>query len=208
MKVTAVVPAWNEEHTVGDVVRVLVGHPDVAEVIVVSDGSTDATAAVARMAGARVIELERNAGKGAAVKAGIDAAAGGDVLLLLDADLVGLRPDHVRRLLAPVLEGRADMTVGVFSGGRVATDLAQAATPFLSGNRAVLRRALEGITGLEAAGWGLEMILTRHARRQKLRVVRVGLDRLSQVMKEEKLGLARGLYRRLKMYWDVVRATR
>lgn len=208
MKVTAVVPAYNEEDTIGDVVRVLVAHPDVAEAVVVSDGSSDATAAVARLAGASVIEMTKNAGKGAAVKAGIEAAGDADVFLLLDADLVGLRSDHVRRLLEPVLSGRAEMTIGVFAHGRMATDLAQAATPFLSGNRAVLRQALEGITGLESAGWGIEMLLTRHARKKRLRVLQVGLHGLSQVMKEEKLGLARGFWRRLRMYWDVVRSAR
>ena len=73
------------------------------EVIVVSDGSADRTAEEAQAAGARVISLRENVGKGGAVKMGAAATRAG-ILFLCDADFVGLQPTHVERILAPVLE--------------------------------------------------------------------------------------------------------
>ncbi len=83
--VSVVIPAFNEEQAIGEVVRdVLAQHPW-REVLVVDDGSSDRTAERAAEAGARVIRHPYNKGNGAAVKTGIREARG-DVVLLLDAD--------------------------------------------------------------------------------------------------------------------------
>ncbi len=206
MRVVAIIPAYNEERTLGQVLDVVRSVPAVNEVIVISDGSTDGTARVARAHGAHCIELRENVGKGGALKAGIDRADA-DVYLFLDADLVGLRREHVEALLAPVLEGEAEMTVGVFDRGRVATDLAQLVAPFLSGQRAVRRRVLQDVPGLEASRFGVEVALTRHIRRHRIPVKLVPLDNLTHLMKEEKLGLLRGFVARMKMYWEIMKVT-
>src|SRR5207253_1378620 len=81
------------------------------------------TAAVARsFSGVRVLDLPVNEGKGGAMRCGVAATSAGWILFL-DADLIGLRPDHVVDLVLPVVRGEAEMTVGVFRGGRLATDL-------------------------------------------------------------------------------------
>ena len=89
MKVSAVVPAFNEAPRIGDVIRPLISSGLVEQVIVVDDGSEDGTANVARECGAEVLVLEKNEGKGGAVLSGM-AKVRGEVLLLMDADLVGL----------------------------------------------------------------------------------------------------------------------
>ncbi len=204
MSVTAVIPAYNEERTVGAVVRVVKESSLVSEVIVVNDGSADGTSQAARRAGAKVIDLPVNRGKGAAIRVAMEAGHG-DVLLLLDADLVGLRGEHVEALLTPVLRGDCEMTVGVFEGGRPATDLAQAIVPGLSGQRAVKRSLLNGACDLEMSRFGVEVVLNRLTREQHARVMEVHLPDLTHRMKEEKMGLVRGFLARLKMYWEIVR---
>src|SRR5690606_4414948 len=164
--VAAIIPAYNEEETVGKVIDTVRRVPEVDEIIVISDGSTDATAEVARRHGATVIALEHNLGKGGAMKVGLDRADA-DVFIFLDADLVGLEPAHVSALLAPVLSGEAGMSIGLFDGGRVATDLAQVVAPYLSGQRAVHRDLLLGVAGLEMAGVGMEVALTRHIKEHR-----------------------------------------
>lgn len=205
MSVTVVIPAYNEEPTVGTVVAVAwAAAPLVREVIVVDDGSTDGTAAMARQAGARVISLGSNGGKTRALCAGVEAA-GEEVLLFLDADLLGLKPEHVHRLAGPVLEGRAGMAVGVFRRGRPATDLAQFLAPQLSGQRALPRKVFLGAKNYLRPGFAAEVALNAYARQEGLTVVRVPLEGVSHVTKEEKRGLWPGLSARLRMYFDIWR---
>lgn len=204
MHVTAIVPAYNEGPRIGAVLAVLNTCDMIDEVVVVDDGSTDETFDVASAHGAHVIKLPINTGKGGAVAKGLDESPS-DVVLFLDADLVGLSTDHVRRLLTPVMNGDADMTIGIFEEGRAATDLAQAITPWLSGQRALKRSILDGMH-LEISRYGLEAVLTRHAKERNLNVVEVKLPRLTHVTKEEKIGPVKGVAMRMRMYWDVVRS--
>ncbi len=203
MAVAVIIPAFNEERTVARVIRAALNSPGISQIIVVNDGSTDRTAAIAEKAGAKVIDLPANMGKGAAVATGVEAATA-EIILLLDADLVGLRPSHIHALLQPLLQDEADMTVGVFTDGRKVTDLSQRLTPFLSGQRAVKREILEAITDLKSSGFGMEVSLSRFAKQENLRVFYIPLRRISQIMKEEKRGLVRGFAARMKMYWEIV----
>lgn len=207
MKVAAIVPAYNEEQTVGDVVRCLKASPLIAEVIVVSDGSNDQTAIRAKEAGAIVVELKENVGKGGAMKEGT-AHTDADIFLFIDADLVGLTQNHISTLLEPVLNYQAEMTVGVFEDGRLATDLAQKIAPFLSGQRAIRQELFKSIPEIEHSRYGVEMSLSRYADKHNVRVKMVSLPALSQIMKEEKRGIVKGFCLRLKMYWEILRTAK
>ncbi len=112
------------------------------------------------------------------------------MILFLDADLIGLTVDHVNALIEPVCSGgEADMTIGIFGNGRTATDLAQALTPWLSGGqRAIKRSVLEGLE-LDISRFGVEAVLTRHAKESGLKVVDVKLPRLTHVMKKRRWAL-------------------
>jgi len=204
MVVSAIIPAYNEERTVGKVIQVLLEMDEIHEVIVVSDGSTDHTAQVARQAGAKVIELPANLGKGGAMKAGLDCCSG-DIVLFLDADLLGLTQNHVKALLKPVLDNDYGMSVGVFEDGRFSTDLAQKISPFLSGQRAVRRDVLDKICNMEMTKFGVEIALTRCVRKYNIPYTRVMLKNMSHIMKEEKLGWKKGVQARIKMYWEILR---
>src|SRR6266508_3328724 len=95
-RTAAIIPAWNEESTVGAVIYAAQDAELVDEVIVVDNASTDGTADVAADHGARVVH-EPVAGKGQAMCAGV-AATDADVVVFLDADLIGLRAEDVDRL--------------------------------------------------------------------------------------------------------------
>ena len=207
MKVAAVIPAYNEEKTVARVVEAAKSSEVISEVIVVDDGSADRTAEVSRRAGARVISLETNVGKGGAMKAGAEATDA-DVIVFLDADLVGLTKEHVRSLAEPVMRQEADITLGIFDEGRFATDMAQKITPFLTGQRAIRRSIILEIPQLERTRYGVEVAISRYAEQKMLRVVRVHLKHVAQVTKEEKIGVWRGFRARLRMYWEIIRFSR
>lgn len=204
MRTVCIIPAFNEEKTIKDVLEVVKNVEIIDEIVVVSDGSDDNTAKVARDMGVFTIEYEENRGKGAALKAGIEST-NADVLLFLDADLIGLREEHVESLLEPVLNDEADMSIGIFSNGRLATDLAQKVAPHLSGQRAMRRQVVNNINNIDITRYGVEVALTKLVEKQNYRVKTVELKDLTHMMKEEKLGLKKGIAARMKMYWEIVK---
>ncbi len=206
INVSAIVPAYNEAERIAAVLRPLAQVPSVREIIVVDDGSTDETAQVARHLGAHVIALSVNQGKAAALDAGVRRARY-ETLLFLDADLVGLRPDHIDRMLATYLENQYDMVVGVFRNGRLNTDFAQVVAPYLSGQR-VLRKSLWKRLRhkIHKLDFGVEIALTKLAFKEGWAQGTVELAGVTHVMKEEKRGLSKGLASRFKMYGDYVRS--
>src|SRR5437879_426830 len=119
MKISVVIPVFNEHDTIAEILsrvrRVLDGRD--VEIVVVDDGSTDGTREALRsMTGIRLIEHERNQGKGAALRSGF-ASATGDVVIVQDADLE-YDPRDYAKLLEPIEDGRADVVFGSrFLGG-------------------------------------------------------------------------------------------
>jgi polyisoprenyl-phosphate glycosyltransferase len=205
MRTAAIIPAFNESKTIGEVLAVLQKCSLVDQIIVVSDGSSDNTVEVAlEYDDIEVIELLENRGKGGAIKAGLDHTPA-EILLFLDADLIGLTEAHVASLISPVIDGKALMAVGLFEKGRVATDIAQKMAPFLSGQRALKRQLLESISDLDLSRFGAEVALHRYVEEQHIPVSMVTLPDLSHVMKEEKLGFWKGIAARGKMYWEIIR---
>ncbi len=203
MNIVAIIPAYNEEDTIGSVLSVLKKVDKIKKIIVVSDGSKDDTVVIAKSFDVEVIALKENMGKGGAMKVGLEEGPA-DILLFLDADLIGLKKKHVNDLLNPVLKNQADITIGVFEEGRVFTDLAQKMVPKLSGQRALQASVLNGISDLEVARFGVEVALNNHIKKSKVRLKKVVLNNMSHVTKEEKLGFLKGVNARMKMYWEIL----
>jgi len=108
-KTIAILPALNEEVAVGSVVLRAKRYAD--RVLVIDDGSSDATAEVAALAGAEVVRHPENKGKGAALKTGFEAVNGSNIIVTLDSDGQH-NPDNIPKLIAPIISGEADMVIG------------------------------------------------------------------------------------------------
>jgi hypothetical protein len=196
--VLALVAARDEAGRVAATVTALRGLPGVAEVLVVSDGSTDATAAEALGAGAHCLDLPRNLGKGGALNAGLAAMMGRVAervspepvaLLLADGDLADSAA-RLDRVLAPVLAGDADLAIadlppqqgaggfglamGLARQGMARVTGRRLSEP-LSGQRAIRWEALPAVLPF-APGFGVEVAMTMDALRAGLRVVEVEAD--------------------------------
>jgi glycosyltransferase involved in cell wall biosynthesis len=109
MKVSFLIPAYNEEATIGEVLERIAGLGLDTQVVVVDDGSVDNTAAIAEAAGATVIR-QANGGKGAAIRTAI-AHAEGDISVIQDADME-YDPVEVPELIEPIVRGAADVVFG------------------------------------------------------------------------------------------------
>lgn len=120
MRLTVVIPVYNEVHTILSLIERVQAVPVDKEIVLVDDHSTDGTRALLEQtafpANVRVLYHERNAGKGAALRTGF-AAATGEVVIIQDADLE-YDPQEYPKLLQPIRDGKADVVFGSrFAGG-------------------------------------------------------------------------------------------
>jgi len=201
--VSVVIAAYDEAATVAECVRSVIGHPAIGEVIVVDDGSSDDTAARARAAGAKVVELPSNRGKGAALEAGIRAARG-ETLLLLDADVTGLTPEAVSRILQPVLAGEVDMHVGLRARKTLWLNRLLHVFPIIGGERALTRALWLQVPERHKRGFRIEIALNYTAKRCGKGMGFALVEGLVHRTKERKFGVWRGILRRLHMIGEVV----
>ena len=201
-KIAAVVPALDEAATIAAVVRALKSAPSVSEVIVVDDGSTDRTAAVARAAGAdQVISLGARSGKGNALRQGI-ASTDASVLLFCDADFLGFGPEHAESLIAPVVSGQAMMCVGLRDRGPFIVAF-ERLLPWIGGERALRREVFESVPPELLSGFRVELALNASCRAKALPVAAVVSWGVSQRRKIQKRGLLRGLWDYFGMLWEM-----
>ncbi|MEW5955306.1 MAG: glycosyltransferase family 2 protein [Candidatus Micrarchaeota archaeon] len=171
-RIAVIIPAYNEQASIGRVVKAARDALPAAEVLVVDDASTDATARRARAAGARTLVHSSNRGKGAAMRSGL-AKTQADVIVFLDADLPKLSAPHVRKLVQPVSSQKADASIAFFENKAfqgftkmVYEPLVSIAFPEcsamklkspLSGQRAYSRKLLRAL-GSPGHGYGAEAV--------------------------------------------------
>ncbi len=208
-EVTAVVPALNEAATVGAVVETLRGSGRVSRIIVVDDGSSDRTAEAAQRAGAEVLCLPENRGKGHALAAGV-AQSESEIILFADADLTGFTADHIRALLDPVRTRSCEMVVGTIDrGGALANAWVRRFESPFSGIRALRREIWDATPRDLKRGFEVDAAVTVAARRRKARIRIITLAGLHHRAKPKKRGLLAGWIAWGKMWGEIlIRATR
>jgi glycosyltransferase involved in cell wall biosynthesis len=215
--VSVVIPCYNEVDTIEQVVDAILASPvEPKELILIDDGSTDGSAELIRTKiedrVSRVIYHERNLGKGASLRAGF-AAATGDVVLVQDADLE-YDPRDYPKLLAPILEGKADVVFGSrFSGGgshrvlyfwhalgnRLITLLSNMLTDLnltdVEVCYKVFRREILRQITIEEERFGVEPELTAKVARLGCRIYEVGVSYAGRTYAEgKKIGWRDGLW--------------
>jgi hypothetical protein len=187
--VVALVAAYEESARIAATVSAVQGLAD--EVVVVDDGSRDATSSAALVAGATVLRASRRRGKGRAIEEALERLPSAAVWLLVDGDLEGTA-SRLAPLVDAVRDGSADVAIAAFpklgGGGfgmvkRTAARSIRAVCGFearepLSGQRALTAAALAAVRPL-APGFGLEVGMTIDAVRAGFRVVEVPIEGLS-----------------------------
>lgn len=210
--IAAIIPAYNEAGWINGVLDVLRQVNCLTEIIVVDDSSTDATADEVTLAAysdnrIKVITHPTNLGKGQAIYSGWRSTQA-PYLLLLDADLINLTPTHVINLIQPVLDGQADMTVGLFRGGHLYTDMSHIISPWLTGQRCLRSDLLRFVSTTAAEGYGFETALTVAAHQFGWRINRVILKGVWHIPSEVHRGFLLGMKTHLIIYTQIINAWR
>lgn len=201
MKVTAVVPVYNEEKTVKYVLEVLISHKKVDEIIVIDDGSTDNTSNIIKQYPVKVITLGMNTGKGNAVRLATKNLKS-DVILFLDADLLNFKGEHINKLLEPVITGRVSMVIGLMDKGNFIADMIMPYFPLTGGQRAISTKLFMKIRKTELIeGWGLESVMNDYCRKKNLKFLTVKLDGVNHIGIQAK---KYGLIAFLKQIYEVI----
>ena len=200
--VSCIVCAYNEADRIRNILDVIVGHPALSEVIVVNDGSTDATEALLKSyPSIRLLSHTPNRGKTYALSRGI-AAARYDHLMLLDADLAGVTSSDIDALAAPVMRGEAEVSISLRSNSLWI--YRQLGIDFVSGERVapkwLLKDAVEAMQRLPR--WGGEVYMNEIFIRHACRIAVVRWPRVLNIRKYQKFGAWRGALAEIKMISD------
>jgi glycosyltransferase involved in cell wall biosynthesis len=204
-RIAAIVPAYNEEATLTEVLSVLKATPGIGEILVVSDGSTDGTVEIARFLGLRTIHLLQNQGKGRAMAIGV-AHTDAEILLFVDGDILNLTVDLLERLVEPVLSDRSDMNVGIRHRGAAVDAVHRRTGPLLSGIRCLRREIFEAVPESHLEGFAIETGLNWACRQLRCRLTTTVMYNLKHLVKEKKRGLVKGFRARFEMFAAVFRA--
>jgi glycosyltransferase involved in cell wall biosynthesis len=201
--VSAIIPAYNERHTIGGVIAPMLDHPLIDEIIVVDDGSTDGTAKRARSRGAKVISLTGNGGKASAMAQGVRAAKH-EIIFFSDADVVGLTPDIITQIVSPVISGEYGMYVGIRGRKTYWANRLLHFTPILGGERVLTRELWNQVPRTYKKNFQIEIALNFFAKQLGQKMGFTVVPGLSQVIKETKRGVWLGLWQRLRMICDIL----
>ena len=207
MKVTAVVPVYNEEKTIKNVLEVLTSSGKINEVIVINGGSTDSTPKIIhkfknnRKPRVKIINLKHPNGKGDAVRIGTKNVKS-EILLFFDADLIGLKKEHIDKLLEPVINGGAVMVIGLRDKNSIIGNMIMPYFPLTGGERVILTKVFMEIRKNPLIeGWGLESVMNDYCKKKKLNIVKIKLDGMNHTGLQTK---KYGLMAFLKEIYDVV----
>lgn len=204
-KITAIVPAKNEEKTIAGVLNVLLDSKRFDEIIVVDGASKDRTAKISENMGVKVIQSPKRGGKGMAMKKGVEST-NAEIVVFFDADLIGLRKDHIPQLVDPLIKNEVVMCTG--ERGRCwGLPYAMAKIdPLLAigGERAIRRSLLENIPEKFIQNFAVETALNYYCLVNNLPAALVELRGVSVVPKEKKWGIIVGLSDRIREVWQAI----
>jgi len=204
-EITCIISAYNEEKRISSILEAVYEHALIKEIIVVDDGSKDQTCKVVEKFGkVRLIRHEINKGKSQAVLTGV-AAAEREIIFLLDADLLNLKPKNITDLIEPVTSKEADIAISLRKNAP--WPFRKIGLDYLSGER-VFRKSLivndiEKIAQLPS--YGLEVYLNKLIIKNRLKIKIVFWENVLSPWKHQKGNVWAGLKGEIKMSWQILK---
>ncbi len=209
MKISCLIPTYNEEPRITHVLSIVASHPLVDEVLVIDDCSKDNTPAVVnklkeQFPKIRLIIHEKNGGKSKAICTGIKESTG-DFLMFIDADLIGLNEQNLTDLIKPVIDGQADITISLRKNTPAIWK--KIGLDYISGERVMPRNFLLPIADVlpTLPKFGLESYMNKQLIKSKFRIKIVNWPNVESPYKYKKVGLWKGIKGDALMILDIFR---
>jgi len=194
MHITAVVPVHNEKSTLAQVLSSLQNSSLFDEIIVINDGSTDGSHNVALNYNVRLINLKRNYGKSLAVKK-VCKGLNTDIIFFCDADLIGLNKEIIKKILSPVLNKEAGMSIGLRNVGFFNSFYKIAL--LVSGERAILNSHFQEIIKSKYfTHYGMESVMNEYCKLHNIKI-KSEIFNYTQTFQTKKIGVFSGFFNHL-----------
>jgi len=207
-KVAAIVPALDEEASVGEVLKVLLSSKILDQVIMVDDGSVDKTAEIGEKLGVEVVKLPKigGSGKGNAMKQGVKATDA-KIIIFFDADLIGLSKEHISLLVEPMFKENIGMCVGIRDRMFGLPKLIAKIDPLLAigGERVMRKELFEKIPDKFLKEFATETSFNYYCLAKKIPIKYVILEKLGVIIKEKKRGFLKGFASRIQMVCQIIK---
>lgn len=191
IKITAIIPAYNEEKNIYSVLDSLVQSKFFNELICVNDGSTDGTLSIIKKFNKRVlvVDLKKNHGKAYAVAKALYKAEG-DIIVLIDADVTGITDVHIKKLVYPLIRHSHHAVIGYPYHNKIDEFLKS-----ISGERAYFKKdLLPHLSNIKNKGYGLELYLNYQYRHKKVKFIKLLNLRHKQKYEKQPLDFAAKMF--------------
>ena len=193
MKVIAVVPVYNEEKTVKDVLEVLNLSKDIDKILVIDDGSIDKTPDIIKRLKTNKIEyirLHKNIGKDNVLRK-YAKNINSEIVMIFDSDLIGFEKHHIENMLNALVEEKAGMVIGLRDKGNFLANLIMPYFPLTGGERALRTNIFKDIIKIHfRERWGLEWIMEDYLKKKKLKIAKIRLEGVDHIgLQTKKYGI-------------------
>jgi len=201
-KISVVIAAYNEAPRIATVLKTVSNHPLINEVIVVNDGSIDNTSDIVKKFDVILIENKKNLGKTLSVKTGVNASKN-KIIMLLDADLIGIDQDSIYKLAEPVLKEQVDWTLSLRDNSFKIMKIMK--MDWLSGERVIAKDLLLDpyIWSRPEIGYSLEVLMNKSLLDKTKTFRAVRLKNVSDTNKANKIGFIKGWSADIKMIGQI-----
>jgi len=186
MKITAIIPVFNEEKTIKSILNVINGSELINEIIVVDDASNDNSLKKIKSVKSKklkIISLKKNLGKSDAVKVAAKNLRT-DILLFCDADLINLREEHINQILSPLKDEKVVMSAGLRDYRLIGNFISKNFLPLITGERAlpysIFKKTMKNPLMKD---YGLEVVLNNYCKNNNIPIYKNIMKGLKQTVK-------------------------
>ncbi len=204
-KVSCIIPAYNEEKRIENVLKAVYQHPLIDELIVIDDASKDRTdKVIEKYKNINFIKNEKNLGKSKTIVVGVRASKN-DILFFLDADLIGVTEKNISDLIEPVISKRADISISLRKNAPIW--YRKIGLDFISGERVFYKKMIfDKLNEIEnLPSYGLETFMNNIIINNNLKIKVVYWDNVLSPWKSWKVGKIKGFIEEIKMTIQILK---